>query len=65
MLLTIIFVILMIIGMIWVLRDDNAEVVAWKEGKYFKAIMLAIWYVIKVAIFFFFAPIICVLMFLR
>jgi len=58
MILNIIFGILMVIGMVLVLRDNDAEIVAWRSGQYGKAALLLIWWVVKIIIFFFFAPII-------
>lgn len=43
-----------IIGMILILRDNDKEIAAWREGKRFKAVML---YFIRVALFFMVASI--------
>lgn len=65
MILNIIFGILLILGMVLVLRDNDAEIIAWREGKYGKAILLGFWYVLRIAFFFFFAPIAIMLMMRR
>lgn len=54
---TILFIILFVTGMHFVYRDNNDEVVAWRQGKYGKAIWIVVWGLLKVFIFFFFAPI--------
>lgn len=65
MILNIIFATLLILGMVLVLRDNDAEIVAWREGKYGKAILLGFLYMLRIAFFFFFAPIAIMLMIMR
>ena len=65
MIMSIIFGILFILGMVLVFHDNDGEIAAWREGKYGKAILLGFWYVLKIMLFFFFAPIILILWIMR
>ena len=57
MLKILIIVFVIIIGMILILRDNDKEIAAWREGKRFKAVMLYLRYFIRVALFFMVASI--------
>lgn len=57
MLKILIIVFVIIIGMILILRDNDKEIAAWREGKRFKVVMLYLLYFIRVALFFMVASI--------
>ena len=44
------------IGMHFAYKDNNRDVAAWREGRYFVATLWFLWYVLKVFLFFLFAP---------
>lgn len=62
---TILFFVAMFIGMLLIFNDKDEEIAAWREGKYGKAILLLLWYMLKIFIFFFFAPILVILVLFR
>ena len=61
----IIFAILFVLGMVLVFHDNDGEIAAWRKGEYGKAILLGFWYVLRIMLFFFFAPIILILWIMR
>ena len=58
-------IVLFVLGVKWAITDSNKDVAAWRQGKKGKAALWFIWDILRVFLFFAFAPVILIILIFR